>query len=103
MFSQGRISIDNPYFYEFISDIHSPYLNLNKSNTDDENALFLDFLLFINNNTVAAKFSDKREDFHFEIVNFSSLDGDVSRNTSYGVYFSQLIQIQLLLQLMSFY
>ena len=28
----------------------------------------------------------------FDIVNFSFLDGDVSRSTSYGVYISQLIR-----------
>ena len=28
---------------------------------------------------------DKREDFNFEIVNFSFLDGDVPRSPSYGV------------------
>ena len=30
--------------------------------------------------------------FDFEIVNFSFLDGDVLRSTSYGVYISQLIR-----------
>ena len=34
---------------------------------------------------------DKRVDFHFEIVNFPFLDGDVPRSPSYGVYISQLI------------
>ena len=35
---------------------------------------------------------DKRDDFDFDIVNFSFLDGDVPRRTSYGVYISQLIR-----------
>ena len=35
---------------------------------------------------------DKRDDFDFNIVNFSFLDGDVPRSTSYGVYISQLIR-----------
>ena len=35
---------------------------------------------------------DKRDDFDFEIVNFSFLDGDVPRSTSYEVYISQLIR-----------
>ena len=30
--------------------------------------------------------------FDFDIVNFSFLDGDVPRRTSYGVYISQLIR-----------
>ena len=33
---------------------------------------------------------DKRDDF--DIMNFSFLDGDVPRSTSYGVYISQLIR-----------
>ena len=33
-----------------------------------------------------------RDDFDFDIVNFSFLDVDVPRRTSYGVYISQLIR-----------
>ena len=36
------------------------------------------------------KIYDKRADF--DIVNFSFLDGDVPRSTSYGVYIPQLIR-----------
>ena len=32
------------------------------------------------------------DDFDFDIVNVSFLDGDVPRSTSYGVYISQLFQ-----------
>ena len=35
---------------------------------------------------------NKRDDFDFDIVNFSFLDGDIPRATSYGVYMSQLIR-----------
>ena len=35
---------------------------------------------------------DKRDDFDFEMVNFSFLIGDVPRRPSYGVYISQLIR-----------
>ena len=34
---------------------------------------------------------DKRDDFDFDMVNFTFLDGDVPRRASYGVYISQLI------------
>ena len=40
----------------------------------------------------AAKNYDKRDDFDFEIVNFTFLDGDNPRSTSYGVYISRLIR-----------
>ena len=35
---------------------------------------------------------DQRDDFDFEIVNFTLLDGDVTRSTSYGVYISQIVR-----------
>ena len=38
------------------------------------------------------KIYDKRDDFDFEIVNFTFLDCDVPRSTSYGVYISQVIR-----------
>ena len=44
------------------------------------------------NGIVSSKIYDKRDDFNFEIVNFSFLDGDVPRSPSYGVYISQLIR-----------
>ena len=48
--------------------------------------------LSISNDIVSTKIYDKRDDFDFEIVNFPSLDGDVPRSTSFGVYISQLIR-----------
>ena len=45
----------------------------------------------ITNGIVSSK-NDKRDDFNFEIINFSFLDGDVPRSPSYGVYISQLIR-----------
>ena len=32
------------------------------------------------------KIYDKRDDFDFDIVNFTFLDGDVPRAASYGIY-----------------
>ena len=48
--------------------------------------------LSIPNDIVSTKTYDKRDDFDFESVNFSFLDGNVPRSTSYGVYISQLIR-----------
>ena len=42
---------------------------------------------------VSSKIYDKRDDFNFEIVNFTFLDEEVSRFPSYDVYFSQLIRL----------
>ena len=44
------------------------------------------------NGIVSSKIYDKRDDFNIEIVNFPSLDGDVPRSPSYGVYIAQLLR-----------
>ena len=67
-------------------------LQLNRANSSDTEAPFLDLNLCISNGTVSTKIYDKRDDFDFDIVNFPFLDGDVPRRTSYGVYISQLIR-----------
>ena len=75
-----------------VNRIHPPELQLNKANTSDTEAPFLDLHLSISNGFVSSKIYDKRDDFDFDIVNFPFLDGDVPRSTSYGVYISQLIR-----------
>ena len=47
--------------------------------------------LSISEGFVQTKILDKRDDFDFDIVNFSFLDDDVPRSTFYGVYISKLI------------
>ena len=46
----------------------------------------------ISDRFVSSKISDKHDDFDFDTVNFPSLDGDIPRAKSYGVYISQLIR-----------
>ena len=85
------LNINNVYFDIMVSQIYPSELQLNKANTSDTKAAFLDLHLSISNDIVSTKIYDKRDDFDFEIVNFPFLDGDVHRSTSYGVYISQLI------------
>ena len=66
-----------------VNRIYPPELQLNKANTSDTEAPFLDLHLSISNGFVSAKIYDKRDDFDFDIVNFPFLDGDVPRSTSY--------------------
>ena len=75
-----------------VNQIYSPELKLNKANTSDNEAPFLDLHLSIFNGFVSPKIYYKRDDFDFDIVNFPFLDGDVPRRPSYGVYISQLIR-----------
>ena len=69
-----------------VGQIYPTELQLNKANSSDTEAPFLDLNLSITNGIVSSKIYDKRDDFNFEIVNFPFLDGDVPRSPSYGVY-----------------
>ena len=86
------LNIDNTYFDGLISQIYPPELQLNKANSSDTKAAFLDLHLSIVDGFVSCKIYDKRDDFDFEIVNFPFLDGDVPRVASCGVYISQLLR-----------
>ena len=70
-------------------------MQLNKANTSDTEAPFLELRLSILDGFVSSKIYDKRDDFEFDIVNFPFLDGDVPRTTSYGVYISQLTRFAI--------
>ena len=79
------------YFDNMVSQIYPSELQLDKADTSDSEAAFLDLHLSISNN-IFSKIHDKRDVFDFEIVNCPFVDGDVPRSTSYGVYISQLIR-----------
>ena len=53
-----------------VSQIYPSELQLNKTNTSDKEAAFLDLHLSISNDIVTSKIYGKCDDFHFEIVNF---------------------------------
>ena len=87
------LNIDNIYFDQMVDRIYPTELQLNRANSSDTEAPFLDFKsICISNDTFSTKIYDKRDDFDFDIVNFPFLDGDVPRRTLYGVYISQLIR-----------
>ena len=80
------LNIDNPYFEQMVGQIYPTELQLNKANSSDTEAPFLDLNLSITNGIASSQIYDKRDDFNFEIVNFQF------RSTSYGVYISWLIR-----------
>ena len=53
-----------------VNQIYPPELQLNKANTSDTEAPFLDLHLSISNGFVSSKIYDKRDDFDFDIVDF---------------------------------
>ena len=87
------LNIDNPYFEQMVGQIYPTDLQLNKANSSDTEAPFLDLNLSITNGIASSKIYDKQDDFNFEIVNFTFLDGGVPHSPSYGVYISQLIRL----------
>ena len=86
------LNIDNTYFEQMVGQLYPTELQLNKVNSSDTEAPFLDLNLSITNVIVSSKICDKWDDFNFEIVNFHFLDGDVLRFPFYCVYISQLIR-----------
>ena len=74
------LSINNVYFDNMVSQIYPSELQLNKTNTSDTEAAFLDLHLSISNDIVSTKIYDTHDDCEFP------------RSTSYGVYISQLIR-----------
>ena len=87
------LNIDNNFFDNIVNLIYPSELQLNMANVSDTEASFLDLHLYILNSFVKTTRFDKRDDFHFDIVNFPFLDVlNVPRSTSYGVYISQLIR-----------
>ena len=82
------LHIDNPYLEDMVNSIYPPELQLNKANTSDNEAPFLDLHLF-QTDLFHLKNYDKRDDFDFDILNFPFLDGDVPRSNSYEVYIAR--------------
>ena len=72
--------------------IYPTELQLNRANSSDTEAHFLDLDLCISYGAVSTKKYDKQDDFDFDVVNFPFLDGDVPRRTSYAVHISQIIR-----------
>ena len=64
------LNINNVYFDNMVSQIYPSELQLNKANTSDIKAAFLDLHLSISNDIVSTKIHDKHDNFYFEIVNF---------------------------------
>ncbi len=77
------LNLDNPYFSRIVNQIYPSELTLNKANTLDSEAAFLDLSLSVVNGTINTKIYDKRDDFNVDIVNYRHVDGDV-----WGIYVS---------------
>ena len=83
-----------------VDRIYPTELQLNRANSSDTEAPFLDLNLCISDGTVSTKIYDKRDDFDFDIVNFLFLDGDGPRRTSYGYTYLNILGSPELLQIL---
>ena len=88
------LNIDNIYFDQMVDHIYPTELQLNRANSSNTEAPFLDLNHCISNDTVSTKIYDKRDDFGFAIVNFPFLDGDFPQRSSYGVYIKGKRKVQ---------
>ena len=76
------LNSDSVPFEQMVDRIYPAELQLNKANSSDTEAPFLDLNLSISIGTVSTKIYDKPDDFNFDLVIFPSLDADVPRRIS---------------------
>ena len=81
------LNIDNTYFDGMVKQIYPSELQLNKANSSDTEAPFLDLYLTISDGFISSKLYDKRVGFDFDIVNFPFCPwGHSSRYSLRGLY-----------------
>ena len=66
LFNYVHFQEELPYFEQMVGQIYPTELQLNKANSSDTEAPFLDLNLSITNGIVSSKIYDKRDDFNFE-------------------------------------
>ena len=60
------LNIDNPYFEQTVDQIYPTELQLNKANSFDIEAPFMDLDLSITNDIISSQINDKWDYFNFE-------------------------------------
>ena len=65
------LNIGNTFFDSMVNRISPSELQLNKANVSDAEVSFSDLHLSISDGIVKTKIYDKRDDFDFDIVNFT--------------------------------
>ena len=95
------LNIDNPYFEQMVGQIYPTELQLNKANSSDTEASFLDLNLSITNGIVSSKIYDKRDDFNFEIVNIPFLEMFLALLPMVYIFLSLFVLLECALMLMT--
>ena len=87
------IVFNNKKFGDYVKEIYPSQLTVEKANTSDDLADYLDLTFIIeSNNQLYMKLYHKGDNFDFHIVNFSFLSSNIPSSPSYGVDISQLIR-----------
>ena len=74
LYIDGLIVFNNKKFGDYVKEIYLSQLTVEKANTSDDLANYLDLTFIIeNNNRLYTKLYDKCDDFDFHIVNFPFL------------------------------
>ena len=85
--------LNNKKFGDYVKEIYPSQLTVEKANTSDDLANYLDLTFIIgSNNRLYTRLYDKCDDFDFHIVSFPFLLSNIPSNPLYGVYISQLIR-----------
>ena len=85
--------VSNKKFWEYVKDIYSSQLNVERTNQSHNLASYLDLTFTIQKDgRLSTKPYDKRDDFDFHIVNFPFLPSNIPFGPNYGVYITQLIR-----------
>ena len=87
------IVFNNKKSVDYLKEIYSSQLTVEKANKSDHLADCLDLTFIINSGgKLSTRLYDKRDDFDFHIVNFPFLSSNIPSDPSYGLYSSQLIR-----------
>jgi hypothetical protein len=86
------LSLNNSRIGDFVDRIYPIELEIEDTTNTDRSASYLDIHLEINSKgRLRTKFYDKRDDFHFPIVNFPFICSNIPAGPAHGVYISQLM------------
>ena len=85
--------LNNNSFDDAIKNIYPSELQLKKTTESPNTLSYLDILITIENGKYSTAVYDKRDSFHFEIVNFPNMNSNIPSRPAYGVYISQLVRV----------
>ena len=87
------LSINNPEFENYLGRMYPAELEIKDTTESTASASYLDLLLSIGRDgQLHTSIYDKRDDFNFDITNFSFLISNIPSSPAYGVFISQFIR-----------